>query len=186
MNRFLLPLSIFIVVVIFLGVGLKLNPREIPSPLVGKAAPDFSQPQLYDEAKVFSPADLRGRVWLLNFWASWCVPCRAEHPDLVATAEAFADSGVRFVGVVYQDDPAQAIAFLDELGWGHDYEYVVDPGSRAAISFGVFGIPETFFINPEGVIVGKIIGQTDAILLGTTLDQILRGEVLNAASPISR
>jgi len=113
---------------------------------------------------------------VVNFWASWCVPCRAEHGDLVATAEAFADSAVRFVGVVYQDDPDQAIVFLDELGWGRNYEYVVDPGSRAAISFGVFGVPETFFISPEGVIVGKIIGQTDAILLGSTIDQILRGE----------
>ena len=76
---------------------------------------------------------------MVNFWASWCVACRAEHDDLVATAAAFGDRGVRFLGVVYQDDPAFSIAFLDELGWGDNYEYVTDPGSRAAIALGVFG-----------------------------------------------
>ncbi|MDH5727022.1 MAG: redoxin family protein, partial [Nitrospira sp.] len=88
MNRFLLPLSIFVVVVVFLGVGLTLNPREIPSPLVGKAAPEFSQPQLYDQEKIFSPADLKGKVWLLNFWASWCSGCKTEHPVLMDLAKS--------------------------------------------------------------------------------------------------
>ncbi len=77
-----------------------------------------------------------------------------------STAEAFEDRGVRIVGVVYQDDPKSATAFLDEIGWGENYDYVTDPGSRAAISFGVFGIPETFFINRDGIIVGKVSGES--------------------------
>lgn len=82
---------------------------------------------------------------------------------------------MRFVGVVYQDEPGSASAFLDKLGWGDNYAYVVDPGSRAAIAFGVFGVPETFFIDREGIIVGKISGESDALLLGSTIDQILGG-----------
>ena len=93
----------------------------------------------------------------------------------MATAAAFGDRGVRFLGVVYQDDPAFSIAFLDELGWGDNYEYVTDPGSRAAIALGVFGVPETFFIDPNGIVVGKISGESDALLLGATIDQILQG-----------
>ena len=97
-------------------------------------------------------------------------------PRTATTAAAFEEPGVIFVGVVYQDDPENAVRFLDELGWGANYEYVIDPGSRAAISFGVFGIPETFLIDPEGTIVGKITGESNAVLLGTTLDQILAGK----------
>ncbi|MGH8957321.1 MAG: TlpA family protein disulfide reductase [Acidimicrobiia bacterium] len=160
---------------VIFGSRFGQDPTFIASPLIGKSAPDFTLPYLADTGH-FTLGELRGNVAVVNFWASWCVPCRAEHADLVATADAFTDRGVRFVGVLYQDDPEPAINFLDELGWGDNYDYVTDPGSRAAIALGVFGVPETFFINPEGVIMGKIVGQASAVLLGTTLDQILRGE----------
>lgn len=151
------------------------NPSLVASPLIGRTAPEATLPRLDGRGDV-ELAELRGQVVVVNFWASWCVACRAEHDDLVASASAFQEQGVVFVGVVYQDDPETARAFLDELGWGDNYEYVLDPGSRAAISFGVFGVPETFFIDPEGVVAGKITGESNAALLGSTLDQILAGK----------
>lgn len=151
------------------------DPNLVASPLIGRAAPEVTLPRLDGRGDLVL-AELRGKVVVVNFWASWCVACRAEHDDLVATASAFQARGVVFVGVVYQDDPESAQGFLDEMGWGENYEYVLDPGSQAAISFGVFGVPETFFIDPQGVVAGKITGESNATLLGSTLDQILAGE----------
>ncbi|MGH8873001.1 MAG: TlpA family protein disulfide reductase [Acidimicrobiia bacterium] len=150
------------------------DPQLVASPLIGQPAPEVTLPRLRRDGDL-SLDDLDGHVVVVNFWASWCVACRAEHHDLLATATAFKGDGLRFLGVVYQDDPDQAAGFLDELGWGENYEYVTDPGSRAAIAFGVFGVPETFFIDRDGTIVGKITGESDALLLGSTIDQILKG-----------
>ena len=113
MNRFLLPFAIFVVVVGFLAVGLTLNPRELPSPLVGKAAPDFSLPQLHDPGKVISSNDLKGKVWLLNFWASWCGGCKEEHPVLIQLAQSGA---VPIYGMDYKDQRSEALAWLKEWG----------------------------------------------------------------------
>lgn len=167
-----------LVLAVVLANRFGADPSLVASPLIGRPAPEVSLPRL-DRPDAENPvvlSDLEGKVVVVNFWASWCVACRAEHDDLIATAAAFEDEGVAFVGVVYQDRREPAISFLDELGWGDNYQYVVDPGSRAAIAFGVFGIPETFFIDAEGRVVGKITGESDAVLLGTTLDQILAGE----------
>ena len=109
---------------------------------------------------------------VVNFWASWCVPCREENDDLLAAAARYDD--VTFLGIVYQDTPQAARAFLDELGQG--YDHLLDPGSRAAIDFGVFGIPETFFIAPDGTVAAKIIGTSDLGVLSATLDAVLAGE----------
>ncbi len=154
MNRFLLPLVIFAVVVGFLAVGLTLNPREVPSPLVGKSAPDFSLPQLYEQEKVFSPDELRGKVWLLNFWASWCSGCKTEHPVLMQLAQSGA---VPIYGMDYKDRREEAVTWLRE--WGNPYPVIgVDESGRVGIDYGVYGIPETYVIDKAGVIRYKQIG----------------------------
>ena len=154
MNRFLLPLGIFVVVVGFLAVGLTLNPRELPSPLVGKAAPDFSLPQLYDQDKTFSPNELKGKVWLLNFWASWCGGCKEEHPVLIHLARSGA---VPIYGMDYKDQREEALTWLRE--WGNPYPVVaVDEAGRVGINYGVYGVPENYVIDKAGVIRYKQIG----------------------------
>ncbi len=157
---------------VVLGSRFGSDPSLVKSPLIGKPVPDLTLPLLEGDGEV-SLRQKRGTILVINFWASWCTACRDEHPDLMATAAAYADRGVEFLGIVYQDDPQAAIAFLDELGRG--YPSVLDPGSLAAIEFGVFGVPETFFIDADGIIAGKITGQSNAFILASTLDTLLAG-----------
>lgn len=154
-----------------------INTDEIPSPLIGQPAPVLDLPLLETDG-TYQLAD-GGGITVVNFWASWCLQCRLEHPDLVSTNDIYAERGVTFVGINYLDNDGPAGRFLDDLGRGEGYVYVDDPGSRAAIEFGVFGIPETFFIR-DGVIVGKLIGETDALTLTDTLERILAGEEIGA------
>ena len=161
MTRFLWPIGIFILLVGFLAVGLTLNPREVPSPLIGKPAPAFELPILEQPDKRFVPADMRGKVWLLNVWASWCVSCRDEHPVLVELSRR----GVMpILGLNYKDKGEEAAAWLKQ--YGNPYELsVVDADGRIGIDYGVYGVPETYLIDAEGVIRYKQIGPlTRAIL----------------------
>lgn len=154
MNRFLLPLGIFIVLAIFLGVGLTLKPREVPSPFIGKPAPAFRVPQLHDESKTISPEDLRGKVWLLNVWASWCVSCREEHPVLVDFAR---QNLVPIYGLNYKDNRDDALAWLG--GGGNPYIVsAYDRAGNVGIDWGVYGVPETFVVDKQGIIRYKHIG----------------------------
>ena len=148
------------------------------SPVVGVAVPDLTLPSLDGEA----PLNLRSeaaanRVTVVNFFASWCLQCRNEHPALVAAADAYADRSVRFVGVVFQESEAAARAWLDEVGRGDGTAYLTDPGSRAAIELGVFGIPETIFLR-DGMVAGKLIGETDALTLSSALEEVLAGSAV--------
>lgn len=151
------------------------DPNLVPSPLLGQPAPPLALPML-DGSGTFNPATLRDKVVVVNFFASWCIPCREEQPDLAAAADAFADREVVIIEIAYQDQADTALDFLDEYGRSESAIYLADPGGRAAIAYGVFGIPETFFVATDGTVVGKAIGATDALTLGTTIDAVLRGE----------
>lgn len=151
------------------------DPGLVESPLLGKPAPLFQLETLEADA-IIDLVELRGQIVVVNFWASWCLECRKEHDDLVATAEAFADDDVQFVLISYQEAIGDSLAFLDENGRSDATYYLADEQSRTAIAYGVFGIPETFFIDAEGTVVGKVIGETDALMIGATIDAIKIGE----------
>ena len=152
--RYLLPLGLFVVLVGFLLVGLSRDPREVPSPLVDKPAPAFRLAQLDNPAKMLGPADLKGQVWLLNVWASWCVSCRVEHPLLVALAKA---NIVPVIGLNYKDTNVLGRAWLADNGDPYKVS-VVDADGRVGIDWGVYGVPETFVVDKTGVIRYKQIG----------------------------
>jgi cytochrome c biogenesis protein CcmG/thiol:disulfide interchange protein DsbE len=152
--RFLIPLALFAVLVGFLIVGLQHDPREIPSPLVQKPAPAFQVPQLVVADKTFSPADMKGQVWMLNVWASWCVACREEHPLLV---ELKGTKVVPVIGLDYKDQRPVALKFLSQNGDPYDLS-AFDGDGRVGIDYGVYGVPETFIIDKNGVIRHKQIG----------------------------
>jgi cytochrome c biogenesis protein CcmG/thiol:disulfide interchange protein DsbE len=171
-------LAIFMIVGFTLVLGAVFgsrfgkDPRLVESPLIGKPAPDAVLPYLEQDGEL-TLSELRGQIVVLNFWASWCLSCRFEHDDLLATAMAYASKDVQFIGVDFQDEKDDAIAFLNELGRG--YPNVVDVDSRLGVELGVYGIPETFFIDREGIVVAKISGESNANALGAVLDDILAG-----------
>ena len=152
------------------------DPGLVESPLLGQPAPGFELAPLEGGAPV-SLVDLEGDIVLVNFFASWCLQCRNEHAALTSTADAFADEGVTLVQVAYQESPPASLDYLDTAGRSEAAWYLADPGSRTAIAYGVFGIPETFFIDEDGTVVGKIIGESDAFTLGATIDAIKAGEM---------
>lgn len=151
------------------------DPGLVESPLLGRPAPAFELAPL-EGGEPVSLANLNGDIILVNFFASWCLQCRNEHAALTSTADAFADEGVTLVQIAYQESPPASLDYLETAGRSDAAWYLADPGSRTAIAYGVFGIPETFFIDEEGVVVGKIIGESDALTLGATIDSIQAGE----------
>ena len=154
MTRFAIPIAIFVALVALLGVGLKLDPREVPSPLIGKPAPHFELPQLRETTKTFTERDMRGKVWMLNVWASWCVSCRAEHPVLLDLA---ASGAVPIYGLNYKDKREDGLAWLK--GMGDPYKLsIYDFDGRVGIDYGVYAVPETYVIDKAGVIRYKRIG----------------------------
>jgi cytochrome c biogenesis protein CcmG, thiol:disulfide interchange protein DsbE len=151
--KFLIPLALFGVLVAFLAVGLNRDPREVPSPLVNKAAPAFSVPQL-EQQQQFSPADLKGQVWVFNVWASWCVACKVEHPLLLEFSKARI---APLIGLDYKDKNRDALGYLRQHGNPYDL-IAVDANGRVGIDYGVYGVPETYIIDKNGVIRYKQIG----------------------------
>jgi cytochrome c biogenesis protein CcmG/thiol:disulfide interchange protein DsbE len=152
--RYLVPLAIFFVLVAFLYRGLSLDPKRVPSPLVGKPMPEFSLPRLQDPAATLSDADLRGRVSILNIWATWCVSCRAEHEVLLRLAKS---DKVDIYGLNYKDERPKAKQWLVQLGDPY-VANAFDEDGRTGIDWGVYGAPETFVMDREGIIRHKHIG----------------------------
>jgi len=152
--RYLIPLAIFGLLVAFFAVGLTRDPRQVPSPLVDKPAPAFKLAQLHEPQSVFTPEDMKGKVWLLNVWASWCVSCRIEHPLLVELAK---QRVVPIVGLNYKDKREDGTQWLKKFGDPYALS-AYDIDGRVGIDYGVYGAPETFVIDKQGVIRYKQIG----------------------------
>jgi cytochrome c biogenesis protein CcmG/thiol:disulfide interchange protein DsbE len=169
-NRFAIPVAIFVALLVLLGVGLKLDPREVPSPLIGKPAPHFELPELHESSKIFSERDMRGKVWVLNVWASWCVSCREEHPVLLDLAKGGA---VPIYGLNYKDRREDGLAWLK--GMGDPYQIsIFDFDGRVGIDYGVYGVPETYVIDKAGVIRYKKIGPLTPEIVKETLLPLVR------------
>ena len=185
-----LPLAVFAVLLAFLGIGLQLKPREVPSPLLNKAMPVFKLPTLAQPAQSLSPQDLRSQVWLLNVWASWCVACREEHPLLMALSQ---QPGLHMVGLNYKElqaselagqDPqsaeavqkatARSQAWLQKQGQAFGVN-LLDMDGRVGMDFGVYGLPETYLVDREGVVRFKHAGALTPDVVQQKILPLLRG-----------
>lgn len=154
MLKYIIPLVLFVIMAVFLALGLKLNPRDIPSPFIDQAAPDFTLPILAEPDKTLSNSDLAGKVWLLNVWASWCGSCRVEHPIFNQLAQ---QNVVTIVGLNYKDEPLAARQWLAQLGNPYKVS-IMDQEGRTGIDYGVYGVPETFVIDKKGIVRYKHTG----------------------------
>jgi cytochrome c biogenesis protein CcmG/thiol:disulfide interchange protein DsbE len=153
MWKFVVPFAIFTTLGAFLLVGLYRDPSYVPSPLIGKQAPEFTLPSLQDPAFKIDSKEMAGKTWILNVWGTWCVGCREEHPTWVMIAQ---QQGVPIIGLNWKDEDAAAQEWLRQLG--NPYAAVAtDHEGRTAIDWGVYGAPETFLIGPDGKIIYKHI-----------------------------
>jgi cytochrome c biogenesis protein CcmG/thiol:disulfide interchange protein DsbE len=168
--KFLLPLGVFLGLVAFLAAGLKLNPREVPSPLIDKPAPAFSLTQLENPAQIIRRDDLLGKVWMLNVWASWCVACRQEHPLLVKFAQS---KLLPIYGLNYKDSRPDGLQWLARFGNPYDAS-LFDQDGRVGIDWGVYGVPETFIIDRQGVVRFKHIGPLTPDVIRSRIEPLVR------------
>jgi cytochrome c biogenesis protein CcmG, thiol:disulfide interchange protein DsbE len=171
MTRWLIPLLVFGALLLFLVRGLNLNPREVPSPLIDRPAPAFAAPTLTDPARSLKREDLLGRVWLLNVWASWCGPCRAEHPQWLRLAKR--QPAIALIGLNYKDEPDAAKAWLQDQGNPYT-ESLFDPQGQLGLDFGVYGVPETFVIDGDGIVRYKHVGPLTPSVLREQIEPLLK------------
>ncbi len=169
-------LAFLVMAVIFAG-RFGTDPSISSSPLIGQPAPS-SQIALMDGSGSIEVDDYPGDIRVINYWASWCLGCRTEHQALMRAALDYSGYGVTFIAINYQDTPSNAADFLDELGRSAVTVYTVDEDSRTAFEWGVLGLPETFFVDRDGIVVGKVSGPVSYELLSQTIDQIILGETI--------
>jgi len=167
--RYLIPLVIFAALVALLVFGLGTDPREVPSPLIGKPAPQFRLPDLTDPARSVSDADLKGKISLVNVWASWCSACRAEHQSLMALSEM---PDFQLIGLNWKDEGSTARQLLSVTGNPYDM-IAYDPDNTVGINWGVYGAPETFVVDQKGIIRYKQIGPIDRQVWEETLQPLV-------------
>ena len=168
--RALIPLAVFVALAGFLAVGLKLDPREVPSPLIDRPAPAFATATLADPARTLRREDLLGQVWMLNVWASWCVACLEEHPLLVQFTAA---RRLTLIGLNYKDEREAGAAWLQRFGNPYT-DSLFDPQGRIGLDYGVYGVPETFVIDREGVVRFKHIGPLTRQVLRDKIEPLLK------------
>jgi len=161
---------IVIPLVTVLAMGFGQDPRALPNVMEGRTAPQFHLSDL-DGMQSYDLAELAGKPVVLNFWASWCVPCAQEHPWLIRTAQQYEPRGVVFLGVLYGDEAVNGKAFLKRNG--HAFPTLLDPGGHSALDYGVAGVPETFVISPQGQIVHKFVGPIEPDLMTELLERML-------------
>jgi cytochrome c biogenesis protein CcmG/thiol:disulfide interchange protein DsbE len=163
-------IGVFLALLALLAVGLKLNPREVPSPLIGKPAPAFELPLLAKPEQRFSEKTLLGKPWVLNVWASWCPPCLAEHPVVSQMSRA---GLAPVVGLKYKDTREDALPWLARNG--NPFQVVVfDPNGRIGIDYGVYGVPETYVIDRAGIIRYKHIGPLTPEVVQQKIEPMLK------------
>ena len=170
MKKVVWTVGVFVALVLLLAVGLRLNPREVPSPLIGKPAPAFELPLLMEPDKRFSEKTMLGKVWILNVWASWCPPCLVEHPVVTQVSR----SGMApVVGLNYKDKREDALPWLKRNG--DPFQLIAfDANGRIGIDYGVYGVPETYIIDRQGVIRYKHIGPLTADVVQKEMDPLVR------------
>jgi cytochrome c biogenesis protein CcmG, thiol:disulfide interchange protein DsbE len=177
LRRSAIGIGISLPIIALLAFGLTRNPNEIVSPLPGREAPDFALPLLDNAADTVRLSALRGEVVVLNFWASWCLECRFEHSDLSFAATTYGPRGVHFYGVLYDDTPMNGRAWIRQMG-GQTYPALIDAGSRTAIDYGLYGVPETFVIGRDGIVVHKQIGPLSLARLASLLEPLLADQTI--------
>ena len=154
-----------------------VNPRLVDSPLVGQPFPELTLDYLEAEGEL-SLSEFSGQHLVVNIWASWCVPCRFEHPALTTAASVYESRDLHFVGISYQDRVSDAVRFLDEFGRGENYTYLIDSDSRATVELGVFGVPETYFVDSGGIVRGRFQGELSPTQLISAIEDLLAGRDL--------
>lgn len=168
--RFFIPLVVLVALVLFLGAGLSLDPKEVPSPLIGKSAPGFDLTRLDNATVRIRRDDMLGKVWMLNVWASWCVACRDEHPLLVDFSRK---KLLPIYGLNYKDERLAGLKWLRTFGDPYDAS-LFDQEGRVGIDFGVYGVPETFIMDRDGIVRFKHIGPITPEVIRTQIEPLVR------------